>query len=151
MTEIRLRAPHDDDWPAILALANAALPWDAAGNQEWLENRQQFAGRRRHYVAEEVPAGRVVGYGAIEEGPEPGIFRVFVVMAPARLQSETGVLVYERLVADLAKLEARGAWVREYASDAPILAFFGENGFAEQSRFTPPGHREMVVMVKQLS
>lgn len=150
MTEIKLRAPNDDDWPAILALANAALPWDSAGNEEWLENRMQFTGRRRHYVAEEVPPGRVVGYGAVEEGPEPGYYRVFVVMDPARLQSETGALVYEQLVADLRQLEARGAWAREYATDGPVLAFFGENGFTEQSRFTPPGHREMVVLVKQL-
>lgn len=148
VTEIKLRVPNDNDWPAILSVANAALPWDAAGNQEWLENRQQFKGRRRHHVAEETPTGRGVGYGAVEEGPEPGYFRVFVVMAPERLQSETGVLIYERLVADLERLEARGAWVREYASDAPVLAFFGEHGFAERSRFTPPGHREMVVLVK---
>lgn len=149
MTEVQLRAPSKADWPAILGAANAALPWDSAGNQEWLEYRKQFTGQRRHYVVEETPTGPVVGYGAIEEGPEPGVFRLFVVMDPALLRTETGDLVYDRLVADLADLKARGAWVREYANDRAILAFFRRKGFVERSRFTPPGHQEMVVLMKQ--
>lgn len=32
-----LRPAHDDDWPAILGLADAALPWDADGNLEWAD------------------------------------------------------------------------------------------------------------------
>jgi hypothetical protein len=142
------RSPTDSDWPSILDLANAALPWDTIGNKEWLENRKQFTGRRRHYVAEETPSGPMVAYGAIEEGPDPGIFRVFVVMNPALLETTTGDLVYERLAADLAELAARGAWVREYASDTAILAFFTQRGFVERSRFAPSDRQEMVVLVK---
>lgn len=150
MTFISLRTPIDDDWPAVLGLADAALPWDASGNREWLENRKQFEGHRRHYLAEESESGRVVGYGAVEEGPEPDLFRIFVVMDPGRLQDPAAARIYEQLSADLAALQASGAWVREYARDTAVLTFFLEKGFVEQSRFTLIGHEEMVVLVKPL-
>jgi N-acetylglutamate synthase-like GNAT family acetyltransferase len=151
MTTIFLRAAIEDDWPAILALADAALPWDTGGNREWLENRKRFGGRRRHYVAEEEPSGQVAGYGAVEEGPEPGHFRLLVVMDPARLRDYFAAELYQQLTADLVEMEAHGAWVREYARDTPILDFFGERGFVEQNRFAPPGYEEMVVLVKRLA
>lgn len=148
---VRLRIPGDEDWTAILAQADAALPWDAAGNREWLENRKQFSGRRRHYVAEESSSGNIIGYGAIEEGPDPGSFRVFVVMDRANLATETGALIYERLSADLRTLDATGIWAREYAEDTDVLAFFIARGFVQRDRFTLPGLREMVVLVKRLA
>ena len=151
MKTLRIRTPSDDEWPAILGLADTALPWDPAGNREWLENRKRFSGRRGHYVAEGVPSGPVVAYGAIEEGPDPGSFRVFVVMDPALLVTETAGLLYERLVAELAALGARSAWVREYARDQAVLAFFSRRGFVERDRFSPQGHEEMVVMAKKLA
>ncbi len=144
-----LRPVQDDDWPVILELANAALPWDADGNLEWLENRKQFSGRRRHYVAEDAATAQALGYGAIEEGPAPDSFRIFIVMDPALLPTKTGALLYDRLVADLQALEASGVWAREFAADTDILSFFKEKGFEEQSRFTPVGYRELVVMAKQ--
>ena len=151
MTTIRLRTPAVADWPAILALADAALPWDATGNREWLENRKRFNGRRRHYLAEEGESGPVVGYGAVEEGPEPGFFRMFVVMDPARLDGPAAARIYERLSADLAAWEARGVWVREYARDTAVLGFFQEKGFVEKNRFTLAGYEEMVVLLKRLA
>jgi N-acetylglutamate synthase-like GNAT family acetyltransferase len=126
------------------------LPWDASGNREWLENRKQFAGQRRHYAAEEVPAGAAVGYGAIEEGPDSGSFRICIVMDPPLLATETGALMYERLAADLTALGAKSAWVREYARDTAILSFFAQRGFVERDRFAPPGYEEMAVMTKRL-
>ena len=150
MTTIRLRAPTGTDWPTILELADAALPWDATGNREWLENRKRFDGRRQHYLAEGAESGRAVAYGAVEEGPEPGFFRMFVVMDPARLQGPAAAHLYEQLSSDLVAMEARGAWVREYARDSAILEFFLEEGFVEKNRFTIAGHEEMVVLVKPL-
>lgn len=156
MTRVCLRTPGGADWHRILELADAALPWDAGGNREWLENRRQFAGRRRHYVVEgggagEEAPGRAVGYGAVEEGPEPGSFRMFVVMAPELLASEAGAVLYVRLAADLAALKATNVWVREYARDMALLAFLRERGFEERERFSPPGYEEMVVMAKALA
>lgn len=144
-----LRLAHEDDWPAILELANAALPWDADGNLEWLENRKQFSGRRRHYLAEDAATAQALGYGAVEEGPDPGSFRMFVVMDSALLSTDTATLLYERLLSNLALLEASSIWVREYAADSAIISFFLEKGFEERSRFTPAGYEEMVVMAKQ--
>ncbi|MDX1662915.1 MAG: hypothetical protein R3272_03915 [Candidatus Promineifilaceae bacterium] len=144
---IRLRAAEEKDWPAILEQADAALPWDASGNREWLENRKAFGGRRRHYVAEEVSSGAVVGYGNIEEGPDPGNYRIYVVTEPALLEGEVGTFLFERLVSDLRELEATGAWVREYSRDRATVAFFAERGFEERDRFTLPEHEEMVVLV----
>ena len=150
MCAIQLRKPTAADWPAILAQADAALPWDRTGNREWLENRKRFAGRRRHYLAQMVPSGEVVGYGAVEEGPEAGTFRVFVVTDPASLRAEVGEMLYERLAAELDELGAQLAWAREYARDRDIITFFAERGFVEHRRFTPAGYEEMVVMGKQL-
>lgn len=147
---MRLRSVQNADWPTVLELANVALPWDTEGNLEWLENRKQFTGRRHHYLAEDAAAAQALGYGAIEEGPDPGTFRMFVVMAPALLSTDAAALIYDRLLADLATLEATGVWVREYTDDTAILSFFREKGFQERSRFTPTGYREMVVMVRQL-
>ena len=134
---ITVRIPTAADWPAILDVANAALPWDLEGNREWLEYRKQFdetARTRRHYVAEDPTTGQVVGYGALEEGPDFGIFRVFVVMPPERLRSEAGESIYDRLAADLVDLEARGAWAREYTSDTAILEFLQEHDFFEKQQ-----------------
>ena len=150
MGDIDLRIPTASDWPAILGLANAALPWDTEGNQEWLENRKQFTGLRRHYVAIGQSSGTPLGYGTIEEGPDPGVFRMFIVADPDHLHGTIGDLIYQRLRTDLTNLDAEGVWVREYARDDPVIAFFTERGFAEHNRFTLPGHQEMVVLVKPL-
>lgn len=143
---IQLRTPTDSDWTAILGLAQAAVPWDEAGNREWLENRKRFVNRRRHYLAEDSESRMVIGYGGIEEGPEPGLFRMFVVMDARRLLSEPGEVIYEQLAADLKELKAREAWAREYGSDQAIQTFFTQKGFVETRRFTLEGKQEMVVI-----
>jgi len=58
---LSLRSPTPDDWPLILSLADLAVPFDPGGNQEWLEKRRHFEGRRSHYVAEDE-SGAVRGY-----------------------------------------------------------------------------------------
>ena len=69
MNEITLRAPTDDDWPAILALAElslAELP-NAPSQNEWLNNRKSFSpsdGIQQHFVA--TSDEQIVGYACIE-------------------------------------------------------------------------------------
>jgi hypothetical protein len=66
LSGIALRAPADDDWPAILALAElslAELP-NAPSQQEWLNNRKSFSlsmseGIQRHFVA--TSGDRIIG------------------------------------------------------------------------------------------
>jgi hypothetical protein len=144
-----LRSPGPDDWPRILDLANLAVPFDPSGNEHWLENRKSFEGRRAHHVA--VDDSRAIrGYGAVEEDGIEGSFRVFLVAPPQDLR-EVGDALFARLVADLEGFEASLVWAREYAEDQAIRSDLSRRGFVEGSRFTPPGHREMVVMNRDLS
>ena len=69
MSEITFRAPADDDWTAILALAELSLSEfpNAPSQHEWLNNRRSFSpsdGIQQHFVA---TAGElIVGYACIE-------------------------------------------------------------------------------------
>ncbi len=119
----------------------------------WLRNRQRFdlqVWRRRHYVVEDTVTGQVVAYGGVEEGPQPGAFRVFVVMDPERLIGGTGQHLYDRLRADLGELGACAAWVREEAQDLPLLSFFAEQGFVETRRAILADGMDFVVMELRL-
>jgi hypothetical protein len=54
--EIGIRLAHDDDWPAILELANRSLSEmpEAPSQQEWLDNRRSYSppeGAQQHLVA----------------------------------------------------------------------------------------------------
>jgi hypothetical protein len=146
-----LREALPSDWPAILAVANVALPFAEKDNEEWLSNRQKFDAShfvRRHYVAEDSATGQVVAYGAVEEGPQPGQFRVFVVMEPGFLPG-LGPQVYTRLDADLNELQPQWIWAREEARD-PLVDFLKEYGFEEGTRFTLPNGRDAVVLSRPL-
>ena len=138
-----IRPAAEDDWPGILNTAHAALPWDAEGNAEWLANRKAFDGKRFHLVAETNEG--IVGYGAIEEGPVPDVYRIFMVMAPERLDT-LGAALYDKLAAKLHEWNAVGTWVREYTKDEATVAFFRERGLVEANRFTPEGYEEMIVL-----
>jgi hypothetical protein len=132
---VELRAPAEDEWDAILSVAHDAAPWAGEANATWLANRRQFDENRygrRHHVATEGEA--IVGYGAIE-GDGSRRWRVFVVMAPERLENGTGDLVFRRLMRDLRELGATSLWMREEARDTAIQSFATRRGFTEQGRF----------------
>jgi predicted N-acetyltransferase YhbS len=150
---IRLREAQEQDWPGILKAADASLPWQEAGNRQWLGNRRNFDVahlRRRHYVAEETGENRIVGYGSIEEGPESRRFRVFIV-TDARLLDTVGNELYRRLREDLDTLQAQIAWVREEARDQALLAFFRALGFGSARQFRTPEGLEVVMLEQRLA
>jgi hypothetical protein len=152
MEGITLRRPDETDWPAILEVAHAAVPWARAGNEEWWHNRQQFdtaRWTRRHWVAEEAETGRVVAYAAAEEGPKPGWYRLFLVMEPARLP-ELGATLYDWLQAELEAQAAVRAWVQEEVLD-PVVAFFRARGYEEYRRFTLESGRGAVIVFCDLA
>jgi L-amino acid N-acyltransferase YncA len=128
---LQLRPCTEADFDAILAIADAAVPFDPEGNRNWLEQRRAFDGAtrvRRHYVVEED--GRLVGYGAIEQqSADSTSFRIYVV--PTLFGSGVEGLLYDRLLADLCHLHARHVWVREYAHDQNVRAFFAARGFRQ--------------------
>lgn len=152
--QIKLRKAVETDWPAILEVVNAALPWTPRDNQEWLSNRMRFDQTgyvRRHYVALNTAKGNVIGYGAVEGEQEPGRYRIFVVMSLDLLTSGAGDLLYDQLMADLSILHASSVWMREYARADALLGFLSRHGFSETRRFSLPGSgAEVVVMEKQV-
>ena len=149
-----LRRPTEGDWSGILAAANAALPQGVREpNEQWLRARRGFDEERlgrRHYVAEDRASGRIVGYGGVEGGSEPGRYRMFVVLEAAQLASGLGERVYQRLMQALEDLDADGAWARELASDTGTLGFFRARGFEERYRYPTPHDGEVVVLKRPL-
>lgn len=148
---LELREPRDEDWPAILALANQSVKDvpGAGAQEEWLANRRASSPLRRHFVA--VETGSLVGYAAMEshfDRVERG-FRLFVVAPPAQ-RGRVGTLLYARLESLLAELRAAEAWFVEYAADRDFLAFLAERGFHEARRFRSDAGEECVVVSKRL-
>lgn len=147
----RLRVPVQQDWPAIFEVAMQAVPDAEEENREWWENRKAIDEQdrqRRHYVVEDEK-GDIVGYGAVEEGPEEGLFRMFVVASPERVKRGLGDIVYSHLISDLDQLGARIAWIREETRD-PIVAYFRDKGFEERTRFMLENGREAIVLYRML-
>lgn len=137
---LRLR-PFDQEYGTLLALADAAVPFDREGNRQWLGHRRRFDAAhraRRHYLVEETEAGAAaaategepVGYGAVEQdAADRRRFRLFLVADPAQLASGVGEFLMQRLLADLDELGAETIWAREYGRDSALLAFLRRWGF----------------------
>lgn len=149
--DYRLRIPGEEDWPAIFNLAMQAVPDSKAENEEWWENRKAIDDdhqRRRHYVVENNE-NEVVGYGAIEESPDPGLFRMFVVSSPDFVKQGLGDYLYSHLMSELNDLGARIGWIQEETRDL-IVQFFLEKGFRERTRFMLENGREAIVLYLEL-
>ena len=145
MYEITLRTPTNDDWPAILALAELSLSElpNAPSQDEWLNNRKSFTpsdGIQRHFVA--TSDERVVGYGCIEHRNQAidgkktadSVYRLFVVVAPSERRT-LGSYLLAKLRECLIDLGARRAWVVEYEADAGFLSYLEEMGFVRFANF----------------
>jgi hypothetical protein len=140
MDSVRLREPCDDDWPAILKLAELSLGEmpAAPSQQEWLDNRRSFSqadGIQRHFVA--ASGDRIVGYACIEHRnttPE-GVYRLWVVVVPdSRTTLATWLLAELREC--LMRVGARSARMVEYQADARFLSYLVERGFVKGQIFT---------------
>jgi hypothetical protein len=151
---ILLRTPTTAEWPAILEVAHQAAPWAGHHNEEWLRNRRDFddhARARRHYVLLDERTQEIVAYGAIEEGPDPGRFRIFVVMGPEQLVGKPGDRMYDCLLSDLGMLEASLVWAREEAVDVHLVSFLSNRGFRETNRYELQDGREVVELSLKLT
>lgn len=133
----RLRPSTGQDWETVAALSYSLEPRDGEGRDLWLRGRQDFdEGRfiRRHYVAEHAETGQLLGYGSVEQSAYLPKYRLFMVVAPARLEEGVGDLLLARLTHDLAEAGAITVSVREHASRAELVALLAGRGFAETSR-----------------
>jgi L-amino acid N-acyltransferase YncA len=132
--EYRLIPFDESRWQEVTALADAVVPFDTVGNREWTQNRRGFAssGRERRHHAVSDSAGRLVGYGAIEQqGDESDTYRLFIVPAADELWASVGSMLYDQLVVDASRLHAQRLVMREYSRDSALIAFFKERGFEE--------------------
>jgi len=138
MSGITLRPPTDDDWPAILALAELSLSElpNAPNQNEWLKNRKSFKpsdGIQQHFVA--TSDERITGYACIEQRSKTdGVCRLFVVIAPLARRT-LGTRLLGKLRECLIDLRARRAWVAEYEADIGFLAYLEEMGFVKLKTF----------------
>jgi hypothetical protein len=140
------REPTDEDWPAILVLANRSVEGvPGAGPQnDWLRNRRQYdcsRGVRRLFVAVGSPG--ILGYGALESAApsQPNGYRIFIATAPEDR---------DRVTEELAALDAREAWFIEYAADEKFLSFIRAGGFRKVRSFRLESGTELVVLTKRL-
>jgi hypothetical protein len=152
--ESRVRPARDGDWLAILALLDEAQPDSKEANREWWRERQRFDARslrRRHYVVEVTSssgAASLAGYVGVEEGAEPGQFRLFLVLGRDQLRG-IGAKLYAGLMSDLAGLGAEVVTASERI-ESPVRAFLHEQGFRDELRIPLEGGIEAVEMVKRL-
>ncbi len=149
--DLLLRDVNQDDWPAIFQVAMQAVPHAGEENREWWHNRQQIDEDeqiRIHVVAEDENRS-VVGYGAIEQGPEADMYRMFIVGVPDVIQSGLGDQLYDYLMSDLLELKPWLVWIQEETLD-PIVDFFRGKVFLERTRFTLENSREAIVLYKEI-
>lgn len=141
---VTIRDPEAADWTAIASLADASVSHvDGAPSQNgWVENRLNFDGIRRHYVAE--AEGRIVGYGSIERGNHTETnagFRLFLIL---RWPNPESTRIADELLAklrrDVAHLEIAHLWVREYANDRLFIDFLSSRGFEVTKEYQYGGH-----------
>lgn len=149
---MNLRQPEENDWPALLALANESLAGmqGAPDQREWLENRRSFPtnGTREHLLMEKN--GQVVGYAAVEHRADSseGGYRLFLVTAETD-RAELGEVLLDWLEARLADLGARSAWFIEFADDAPFIRYLQTKDYRESRRFQWEGW-ELVVLSRSI-
>jgi len=84
-------------------------------------------------VVLEDDSGRVQGYGALEGSPEPGRYRLFLIVPPEAFPT-IGDSLYGRLEAAWREIGAKSIWMREEAGDVELLDFMAGKGFVETHR-----------------
>lgn len=131
----RLRPLDERDWTPVADVASRVESDLRAEDDLWLRNRRGFddeSRARRHYVVEHAGAGKIVGYGAIEQDPAPDRFRLHLVVDPRWLRAGPGDLLLARLTDDLRGLNASSVWARNYEHLTDLHSFLRERGFAEK-------------------
>jgi mycothiol synthase len=136
---LTLRPFMEEYSEAVLAVAQAAIPYDPGGNQRWMRERRQVDGRRflqRHYVVVDNDEERIVGYGAIEQqGPDARHLRLYLLASPGYLRDGVGRALYTRLMEDAEHLHVVSLWMQEYQQETELIGFMQERGFV-QTRLT---------------
>jgi hypothetical protein len=125
---------READYQLILTFANAQVPQDPRGNDEWLQYRRAYderRGQRRHYIAVHLPTQEPIAYTALEQqGADPSSFRIYLVFDPRRWSFETlGTFLYQQLLQDAETLRAARLVCIEYATASDFREFLERQGF----------------------
>lgn len=133
-----VRPYRDADSSAVLAVADAAIPYDLDGNRRWLRERQEVNEQqvlRRHHIVNNDLQG-IVGYGAIEQqDTDSQRLRVYLIVYPGYLRSGEGRALYAQLMKDVESLNVTSLWMQEYEQNSELGDFMRERGFM-QTRLT---------------
>ena len=127
---------READYQLILRLANAQVPQDPRGNEEWLQYRRAYDQRRRqrrHYIAVYLPTQEPIAYAALEQQPaDPSSFRIYLVFDPQCWSFElVGMFLYQQLLQDATALQAGKLVCIEYATMAAFRAFLEHRRFRQ--------------------
>jgi hypothetical protein len=151
MSDIARRAPRNDDWPAILSLAEMSLGEmpTVPSQLDWLNNRKSFSasdGIQQHFVA--TSDERIVGYACIEHRGKDadGVFRMWMVVEPSA-RSTLGARLLAKLGECLLSAGARRAWMAEYEADVHFVSYLESMGFVRRSTFIADGGIRAVELV----
>jgi hypothetical protein len=150
MNKLSLRAPNEDDWPELLALAQQSLVEmpSVPSQLEWITNRRTFSpadGIQRHFVA--IIDGHIVGYACAEHrnAAHKGHYRLFVVVKPSD-RSTLGTHLLGRLRELLIDLGASYAWVGEYDSDSGFVSYLTNIGFERLTTYPLDDGASMTIL-----
>jgi hypothetical protein len=130
------RRRREADEQLLLLFANAQVPQDPRGNEEWLQYRRAYderRGQRRHYIAVYLPTQEPIAYAALEQQQaDPSSFRIYLVFDPQRWSFELGGrFLYQQLLQDAEALQAGKLVCIEYATMAAFRAFLEGQGFRQ--------------------
>lgn len=124
---------READEQLLLRFANAQVPHDLRGNEEWLQYRRAYderRGQRRHYIVVYLPTHEPIAYAALEQQVDPSCFRIYLVFDPQRWSFEVvGTFLYQQLSQDAEALHAGKLVCVEYATMAAFRAFLERQGF----------------------
>lgn len=129
MVAAKLRPFSEEDW--------TALPKPNADAEDWLHKRRKFDQSRyvrRHYVAEHVEDGRLLGYGSIEQTITLPRYRMILVIEPRAVRSGVAELLVERLLQDLSDVGATTVMFQDFQSSPELTNFLEQKGFTETAR-----------------
>ncbi len=133
---LRSFGQHDSeaDYQLLRMLANAQVPQDPRGNEEWLQHRRVYderRGQRRHYIAVHRLTQEPIAYAALEQQEaELSSFRIYLVFDPQRWSFDgLGTFLYQQLLRDADALHAAKLVCIEYATDATFRTFLESQDF----------------------
>ena len=134
---LRIREFSPEDYPAVVAVGNAANPDYPRTEPEWRHEDAMHDPklRRRRWLAEWD--GRVAGFGGYHQNPwqyHPQKFTVFVAVRPEFRRRGIGGALYEHTLAALAEYDPIQLKAHARENDPDSVRFLNRHGFVEQMR-----------------